>query len=88
MLITQFNFRRGDCCRGCRWLDRKFCGIQILIIKVDGIDVKILPVLISFELKGWDAALSTKVEDAHIASIQANIVVGGLSNLIEDKTIL
>ena len=59
-----------------------------MIIKVDGIDLKVLPVQISFELKGRDAALSTKVVDAHIARIERYIRVGGLSGLIKHKTIL
>jgi hypothetical protein len=40
-LIGQLDVHRGDCCRVCRWLYREICRLQILIIKVDGIDVKV-----------------------------------------------
>jgi hypothetical protein len=81
-LIAKLDVRRGDSCRVCRWLDREIFGVQILIIKVDGIDVKVRPVLISFELKCWNTALSTKVVDTHITRIQGNIRGGCLSGLI------
>ena len=40
-LITQLDIHRGDSYRVCRWLDREICRLQILIIKVDGIDVEV-----------------------------------------------
>ena len=83
LLLAHLNFCRGDCCRSWRWLNREICGVQILIIKVDRIDVKVWPVLVSFELKGRDAALSTKVVDAHISRIQRHIHGGSLSGLIK-----
>ena len=39
IFIAQLDFSRRECYRVCRWLDREICGFQILIIKVDGVDL-------------------------------------------------